>query len=147
MHPEPRRHVNIGSAENEWGSAENEWGQVWGRKTSPRPLVLLWSSTSPPTPFIGWAMSGGKHEVERPHRPHLLSGGQKGSRTSQGPCHTQEVTLQHDLKLVMFNHVGNSKSPFLIFNIKRMKVLRKDTGWFAKKQYLWGNNTRNNQYS
>jgi hypothetical protein len=91
-------------------------------------------------------MSGGKHEVERPRRPHLLSGGQKGSRTSQGPCHTQEVTLQHDLKLVMFHNVENGKSPFLIFNIKRMKVLRKDTGWFAKKQYLWGNNTRNNQF-
>lgn len=57
------------------------------------------------------------------------------------------MTLQHDLKLVMFHNVENGKSPFLIFNIKRMKVLRKDTGWFAKKQYLWGNNTRNNQYS
>ena len=39
----------------------------------------------------------------------------------------------------MFHNVENGKSPFLIFNIKRMKVLRKDTGWFAKKQYLWGN--------
>jgi hypothetical protein len=36
---------------------------------------------------------------------------------------------------------ANRRSPNL--TKKRMKVLRKDTGLFVKKQYLWGNETNN----